>query len=255
MDRRVLKNCGWFAALVALVLTGAGPAVAAPKVPAAPDTVAMDWSQVPEYRIVPGDKLSLNMGPKPDPSYDFLHEVVVRPDGRITVYPIGDVIAAGLTPMELQRSLVSLLANDLRSPRVTVEVVSSAASQVHVLGRVDHPGSYPASAFMTVSMAVAAAGGFKDDAASNDVLVIHRDGSRTVRVARVRLGRSLAGDGLEDLPLSRFDIVYVPRNTVGNIAQFTTQLFGGLALGSQTALTGWELFNLDRVFTTRIVRQ
>ena len=223
--------------------------------PNAADTLAMDWSKVPEYRLVPGDKLSIDMGPKPDGIGEFLREVTIRPDGRITAYPVGDVVAAGLTPMELQKSLVAMLSASLRLPHVTVEVVSTTSNQVHVLGRVQRPGSVPALAFMTVSQAIAAGGGFTDDAARNSVLLIHREGARSVRVTRVPLDRTLKGQALLDPPLSRFDIVYVPRSTVGNLSVFLQQFFGGATVAAAATRTGWELFNLDRVYTTRVTKQ
>jgi len=233
---------------LALLACGAGP-VRASDLNAA-DTVAMDWSRVPEYRIVPGDKLSIDMGPKADPNYEYLHEVIVRPDGRITVYPIGDVIAAGLSPMELQRSLTSLLSSDLRAPRATVEVVSMAANEVHVLGRVERAGPVPAGAFMTVTQAIAAAGGFSEDAARNSVLLIHREGAKTVRVTRLKLERVLKGQDFIDPKVDRFDIVYVPRSTVGNLSVFLKEFFDGMGSATNATLEGWELFNLDRVFVT-----
>lgn len=236
------------------VLAALHPGLARAADPNVADTVGMDWSRVPEYRMVPGDRLSIDMGPKPDPSQEYLREVTIRPDGRITIYPVGDVVAAGLTPMELQKSLIAMLSSELRLPRATVELVSSAANQVHVLGRVQRPGAVPAMPFMTVSQAVTAGGGFMDDAARNSVLLIHREGARTVRVTRIRLDRTLKGLSYVDPPLSRFDIVYVPRNTVGNMSLFLRQFFDGISLATSTALTGWELFNLDRVFVTRIIK-
>lgn len=230
-----------------------GAAQAAPV--AVADTLGMDWSLVPEYRIVPGDRLRLNLGPKADPNLDNLHEVVVRPDGRITVHPVGDVVAAGLTPMDLQRSITALLSADFRAPRVTVEVLATAGNQVHVLGRVDKPGSYVAGPFFTITQAIAAAGGFKDDANKGHVLLIHRDGARTVRVARVRVDRMLKGEEFIDAPVSRFDIVYVPRTSIGNVTVFLQTLFAGLSPAIGTSLLGWELFNLDRVFVTRVVKE
>lgn len=216
---------------------------------AAADTTGLDWSQVAEYIIVPGDVLHLNFGINPMGDRDVIREVSVRPDGRITVFPVGDVVAAGLTPRELQAALVRLLSSDLRDPRVTVEVAEFAGNMVHVLGQVNTPGAVKAGPFMTVLQAVAGAGGFRDDAARNSVLVFHRDGARTVRVTRVRLDRAIkAGDLSRDLPVGRFDIVYVPRNTISNIDLFTRQLFGGPQVALSTALTGWQLFNLDRVF-------
>jgi protein involved in polysaccharide export with SLBB domain len=249
----VIRSASRFlACLLVLATLHAGAARAAD--PNAADTAGMDWSRVSEYRMVPGDKLSIDMGPKPDPSMEYLHEVTIRPDGRITIYPIGDVVAAGLTPMELQKSLIAMLSAELRSPRATVELVSSAANQVHVLGRVQRPGSVPALPFMTVSQAVTAGGGFMDDAARNSVLLIHREGARTVRVTRIRLDRTLKGLSYVDPPISRFDIVYVPRSSIGNMNLFLRQFFDGINVAASTAFTGWELFNLDRVFVTRIIR-
>ena len=215
----------------------------------AADSVALDWSAVPEYRIVPGDVLTLDFGPRADLNGDILREVTVRPDGRISVFPVGDVIAAGRTPRELEASLVKLLAGDIRAPRVTVELSRMAANQVHVLGEVQKAGPVSADPYITVVQAIAAAGGFKDGAAKNSVLVFSRNGSNTVRVAMVRVDELLKSGGLMgDLRLSRFDIVYVPRGAVGNIDVFTRQMFGSLSSVAGVALQGWELFNLDRVF-------
>ena len=54
--------------------------------------------------------------------------------------------------------------------------------------------------------------------------------------------------------LSRFDIVYVPRSTIGNLDVFAQPVLrpADRAL-AWPSLLGWELFNLDRVFVTRIV--
>lgn len=239
-------------ALVALGLLCSASAWAASSLPA--DTTGLDWSRVEEYRIVPGDRLELNFGLKVDGISETRKETRVRPDGRITVYPVGDVVAAGRTPMEVQKAITDLLAADIRLPRVTVEVVESASNQVHVMGRVERPGSYPATAFMTLTQAITAAGGFKDDAARNSVLVLHRDGARTVRVARVRVDRLLKGTDLADPMLSRFDIVFVPRSTIGNVDVFCRQFFGETSQVLQFGFIGWELFNIDRVFVTRVER-
>lgn len=229
--------------LVALLLGGTAWAGGVP------DSVGTDWSQIPEYLIVPGDKLALNFGPNSFGTADLVREVLVRPDGRITVFPAGDVIAAGRTARELEATLVQLLAVELKSPRVVVEVASLAGNQVHVLGQVGKPGSYPLSPFMTLSQVIAEANGFTDDAARNSVMVFHRDGAKTVRVSRVRLDHALKRGALEaDVPISRFDIVYVPRSSIGNVDLFARQFFAEPSAILNASLTGWELFNLDRVF-------
>lgn len=218
------------------------------------DSTRFDWSQVPEYRIVPGDVLLLNTGPAENVPADVQRRQVVRPDGRISLFPVGDVVAAGHTPSELEQIVVDLLAAEYRSPRVVVEVTEFAGNQVHVMGRVKNAGSFPASPYMTVVQAITAAGGFEDDAARNSVMLFHRDGARTVRVSRLRIHDSLKSGRLDaDLPLSRFDIIYVPRSTIGNINVFTRQFFTDNLGALQFALSGWELFNLERVYPGRLI--
>ena len=219
------------------------------------DSSAMDWSRVPEYRMVPGDELILNFGPQQEvgPGTELVRKQRIRPDGRISVYPIGDVVAAGRTVRELEAEVVGLLGAELKRPRVTIEITDIAGNEVHVLGRVDAPGSFKAAPYMTASQAIARAGGFKDDAARNSVLVFHRDGARTARVLRLRLGDALKRGRLEaDLPLGRFDIVYVPRSAIGNLNVFAKQFFADNLSMLQFAFTGWELFNLDRVFVVGV---
>ena len=253
MSVNVLKR---LVVLACLAVLTASPvrASSAPEESSA-DTTGRDWSRVEEYRIVPGDRLALDFGQRLDGLAENIREAVVRPDGRITVYPIGDVVAAGLTPMELQKSVTALLSADLRNPRVTVELVAAAGNVVHVIGRVEKPGNVSAVPFVTLLQAISEAGGFKDDASRNSVIVMHRDGARTLSVRRVRCDKLLKGEDFADLVLGRFDIVYVPRSTIGNIDIFVHQFFGETSSMVTTALAGWELFNLDRVFVTRVVKE
>jgi polysaccharide export outer membrane protein len=242
----MLNRCLLAAAMFAVL------AIAAAADPNSPDTTGMDWSKVPEYRIVPGDLLRFNFGPIVQGGIDLNREARVRPDGRLSVYPVGDVVAAGRTIPELERAVVEMMSSEYKLPRVAIELVESAGNKVHVLGRVKVPGSYAVTPFMTVSQAIAAAQGFENDAARNSVLLFHRDGARTVRVARVRVDRSLKRASLEgDLPLSRFDIIYVPRSTIGKVDVFAQQFFGETGALVQTPLVGWELFHLDRIFLVR----
>lgn len=232
-----------------LVLAAAALVMAAAALAGPADTTGMDWSRVPEYRIVPGDVLRLNFGPPPSSVSDVIREARVRPDGRISVFPIGDVIAAGRTVRELQQAVVEMMSAEFRFPRVAIEIYEVAGNKVHVMGRVRQAGSYPVLPFMTVTQAIAAANGFEDDAARNSVLVFHRQGARTVSVERVRLDHSLKRAELDEDPmLSRFDIVFVPRSSLGNLEVFTRQLFSSAGPMLQAGITGWELFHLDQVF-------
>ncbi len=237
---------------VALLVLCSGPPAARAADPAPKDTPIdqIDWGQVPEYRIVPGDELTLDYGPKDDFNGNVTRAMLVRPDGRISVYPVGDVVAAGRTAAELQGDLRRLLAGEFRQPRVTVEVSKFAGNEVHVLGRVKRPGSIAIGSLPTLLQAISEAGGFEDDAAQGSVIVMRRVGVGSVSAARIRVDRMLRNGG--DIPLGRFDIVYVPRNTIGKLDVFVDQFFNRANMIGSTALIGWELFNLDKVFQFRL---
>lgn len=237
-------------AILALCVLAAPRSACAEVVPHAPgDTLETDWSTAPEYRIVPGDELLLNFGPIEASPVDKVREVKVRPDGRISVFPVGDVVAAGRTPREVEASLRDLLSAELKNPRVTVEVKTVAGNLVHVIGRVKQPGSFPVTPFMTVIQAISQAGGFEDDASRNSILLIRRNGARTVAVERIKLSDAMRrGDFTTDPMLSRFDLVVVPRSTIGNINVFVRQFFTENNQALNGVLLGWELFNLERVY-------
>src|SRR5262245_695354 len=147
----VIRSAVLLAAL--LVTATAGGAHSAPMTDnSMADSSAMDWSRVPEYRLVPGDELVFNFGPQPEYTLgDFTRRQKIRPDGRLSVFPIGDVVAAGRTVSELESELVKLLGAELKRPRVSVEVTEVAGNEVHVLGQVKEPGSYKAGPYLTVS--------------------------------------------------------------------------------------------------------
>jgi polysaccharide export outer membrane protein len=170
--------------LATFFLLATVPAAAQPSVqsgngrtpePGPPATV----SPVPEYRIARGDKLRIEVYKEP-----FLSQSLqVRPDGRITLPFIGDLAAAGLTPLELKAHIGASLKEFITEPVVTVIVVEVVDPVVYVLGEVNQPGSIPIrGGALTVLQALAMAGGFKDFANPNGIRVLRRstDGSRVV---------------------------------------------------------------------------
>ncbi len=157
----------------------------------------------PSYRIANGDGLRVAVWKEPDLTLD----VTVRPDGMITMPLLGDVAAAGRAPSALAASLVSALAELIESPRVTVTVVQASAARVYVLGQVSRPGDFPLSGRMTVLKALALAGGFRDFARPEDIVIVRED--RTVvpfNYRRVADGREAA----HDVALAAGDTVVVP---------------------------------------------
>lgn len=182
-------------------------AAAAPAAPAAPAAAApaRAANTPPEYRIGSGDKLQINVYKEAD----LTQALQVRPDGRITMPLIGDLAAAGQTPMQLQRRLADSLREYVANPVVTVMVVEVADRVVYVMGEVNTPGAVPLKGSMTVLQALAVAGGFKDFANKGGIKVLRKVGPDRVETIPFSYKDSLRGDA-QPFYLAEGDTVVVP---------------------------------------------
>jgi polysaccharide export outer membrane protein len=103
----------------------------------------------------------------------------VRPDGKISLPLIGELKAAGQTPLQLQETVTQRLKEYLEHPQVTVIVQEAKSQSFNVVGEVQRPGAYVFGHPVTVIDAVALAGGFRDFAKSKKMYVLRTlaDGS------------------------------------------------------------------------------
>jgi len=92
-----------------------------------------------KYRLGPNDVLSISVYDSPEFSQQ---DMLVQPDGNITLAPFGSVPVAGMTIEELQNDLTDRLKYYLKKPLVTVKVAHTKPFQVYVTGQVMHPGAY-----------------------------------------------------------------------------------------------------------------
>jgi polysaccharide export outer membrane protein len=123
--------------------------------------------------------------------------VVVRPDGQISLQLIGEIMAAGLTPKELEAAIVERYANVLLKPEVTVVVRGLASRTFYIFGEVNQPGNYPFENGMIMLNAVAKAGGFTYRAQVDRMKVISaNDPTKTPRLVE-RNARVFPGDVIE----------------------------------------------------------
>lgn len=132
------------------------------------------------YRVGAGDKLRISVYKDPSVSLD---SVQVRPDGKITMPLIGDIMASGRTSDELRDAVTSSLKTYMMNPSVTVIVLEATASTAFVLGEVNHPGTVPITGNMTVLQALAVAGGLKDFADAKNIRILRKGvaGTQTIR--------------------------------------------------------------------------
>jgi polysaccharide export outer membrane protein len=116
-------------------------------------------------------------------------EVTVRLDGRITVPLLGDVEAAGRSPQQLSEELAKSLGRFLESPRVTVGVNHANSTTFYVVGLVGKPGEFPLSRRTTFLQGLALAGGFRDFAKTDSILIIRQEraGQRVIPVNYKRI--------------------------------------------------------------------
>lgn len=135
------------------------------------------WNQQ-DYRLGPGDKLRVEVYGEPQLS----QALQVRPDGKITLTLVGDVMAAGRTPIELRDSLITALKSYVNNPAVTVIVQDAIANQIDVVGEVSTPGQQVLMGPVTVLQAVARAGGPKEFAKTGSVYVLRKTAKGVQRI-------------------------------------------------------------------------
>lgn len=150
---------------------GAQPSGRRAAQPAVPVQAPASVEVAADYVLGPADVLSIVFWGERDLST----EVIVRPDGKISLPLLNDVVAAGLTPEQLRRRLAESAKRYLEAPVVTVVVKQVNNNRVFVTGQVLRPGPYVLSGPTTVLQVLAMAGGFTEFADRKHVLVTRID--------------------------------------------------------------------------------
>jgi polysaccharide export outer membrane protein len=87
------------------------------------------------YKIGPGDSVNIFVWGNPELSTS----AVVRPDGKITVPLVEELLASGKTPFVLARDIEKILGTYVKSPQVVVMVSGFKGirnQQIRVIGRI-----------------------------------------------------------------------------------------------------------------------
>jgi protein involved in polysaccharide export with SLBB domain len=190
------------------------------------------------YRLQVGDTIAIR-------SYfdaQLNQEVVVRPDGRVSLLLIGEMVAADATPEQLAERIREPYKRLVGNTDVTVALVRAAGMNVYVSGEIKVPSLLPIEGSLTVLQALSRAGGTLSSANTANVLLLRSDESGSLSVAKVDLERILRGEA-PDVFLRRRDVLYVPKSEIAQAGQFVEQYVNAMVPRFIQFQLGW--------FTTR----
>ena len=174
-----------------------------------PSTVA-SYDPSPDYFIGPLDSLSIFVWRNPELS----QTVPVRPDGRISIPLVEDLVAAGKTPTQLGKDIESELKKFVQDPIVTVIVTSfngPYSRQVRVVGEAAHPQAIPFRDNMTLLDVMIASGGLTLYAAGNRSTIVRTVGDKETAF-RVRIADLIKdGDVSANVQMLPGDVLIIPQ--------------------------------------------
>jgi polysaccharide biosynthesis/export protein len=183
--------------------TPAGPATIANAPAAVPNGVP---TLPPDYLIGPEDVLAIVFWRDKDMST----EVMVRPDGKISLPLLNDIQASGLSPEQLRLQLIEAASKIIEEPSVAIVVKAINSRKVFVTGQVSKAGPYPLSGATTVLQLIATAGGVLEYADSKNIRVMRTENGKPVSY-RFNYKDVIKGKNLkQNIELKPGDTVIVP---------------------------------------------
>ena len=141
---------------------------------------------------------------------DLSRSVAIRPDGKISLPLIGDVLAGGLTSSQLRNAIQERLREYKETPEVSIIIKEVNSFSVFVLGEVARPGKFQLRSETTLLQALTLSGGFTQYAALDKIILLRRVAGRETRM-RIRFSDIVDGkDPDANVVLQRGDTIVVP---------------------------------------------
>lgn len=170
----------------------------------------VQYSAPAEFVLGPEDVLTVTVWRNQDLSKD----IVVRPDGVVTMPLIGDIRAAGISAEALAKRLSERLTEYMSNPIVSVQIKEINSYHIYVLGEVAKPGKYQLKSFATVLQGISLAGGFTAYANRNGTKVIRKavglEGKQQIEIP-VKYNDVIAGKADPgNFYLNSGDVIVVP---------------------------------------------
>jgi polysaccharide export outer membrane protein len=179
----------------------------------------------PRYRIKLSDTLDLIFQLTPE----FNQTVTVQPDGYITLRDVGDIQASGLTLPELTESIKTAYSKILHDPIISVDPKDFEKPYFTVGGQVGKPGKFDWRGDLTLTQAIAIAGGFTDASKHSQVLLFRRVSDQWVEAKIINVKKMMSTHDLQEDPeLHPGDMLFVPKNALSKIKPFLPSTSAGM---------------------------
>lgn len=161
-----------------------------------------------DYILGPEDVLDIAVWKNADLS----KTVTVRPDGKISLPLIGDVVAVGRTASQLADAISAKLKDYKENPQVSIVVSQVNSYAIYVLGEVVRPGKFPLKSKITILQAITLAGGFTPIAARNKIVVFRfsENGDKDVKIKASYDDIVLRDSASQNIALMPGDTLVVP---------------------------------------------
>ncbi len=211
--------------------SGAGGRVQSTGRTSFPEIGFADWTETePEYVLYPGDEIEIAT----PTAVELTKTQRIGPDGRISLPMAGQIMAADRTIAEVEADASAAFTPYLRRPLVEITLKTAGPIRVWVGGEVRTPGMVEMNGDLDAYQAVIQAGDFLPTAKQGEVALIRRGpgGIRMMRAVDLRPRRG------EVIALRRGDIIFVPRSTLGEVANFISLFRNALPIGFNYAIGG-----------------
>jgi protein involved in polysaccharide export with SLBB domain len=182
----------------------------------------------PAYRLQPGDVIELHILSNPEMN----EQAIVAPDDRVSFQFAPDIAAGGHSLREvtniLNQAYGLTTTNDLQ-----VVLRSQVGTRVYVTGEVPLPAEIVANGQISALGAISRAGGFKITAQRSEVVLLRRDAENKPHLYALDLAAAMKGkDPGADVLLQPYDVLYVPRDRLGNISLVFEKVRNALPIGA-----------------------
>jgi polysaccharide export outer membrane protein len=175
----------------------------------------------PRYRICRDDVLALSFPLSPE----LNQKVTVQPDGFISLQSAGDLYVQGFTVRELAEAIKKAYIGILHDPIVDVDLIDFQKPFFTVQGQVGKPGQYDLRNDITVTQAIAVAGGFAPTA-KTQVFLYRAVSANWAEVRELKLKDILNGKNIsEDLHLQPGDMIFVPETFITKFKKYVPYSF------------------------------